>query len=184
MRLRDARFLVLDVVTTGPDPAQDKVIEMAWVTFHHGAIHGFNSTLVDPRENIPTAASHLYGITDDMVRDAPTLKCALIQVEQLLPHINALVAHNVPQDLGFLPELHKPAICTLAWTRRVWPERDHRLQCLGEEMGLRQQLPDMHQVAHRGLPDAMLTAMVLHQLIARSPEDLTLVDLIREQGLL
>ena len=182
IRLRDARFLVIDTETTGLDPATDRVVELAWVMFHHGSIHGYGSTLVDPQENIPTEASRIHGITDDMVRDAPILMGALVQMEQLLPHVNAVVCHNVPFDLAFLPPLGKPALCTLAWARQVWPSRSHRLQRLGEEMGLRQQLSDLHHVAHRALPDAMLTAMVLHQLIAQAPEDQTLEEIIRELG--
>lgn len=180
IHLRDARFLVLDIETTGLDPATEKVLEVAWVTFHHGAIRGYGGTLVNPGAPIPAAATRIHGISDDMVQDAPSLAGALVPMEQLLPHINAVVCHNVAFDLAFLPDLGKPTLCTLAWSRLAWPQRSHRLQSLAKEMGLREHLPDLYRAAHRALPDAMLTAMLLARLIDQAPEGLTLEGLLAE----
>jgi DNA polymerase III epsilon subunit-like protein len=180
IRLADARFLVLDLETTGLNSDVDRVVELAWVQVNHGCVRGWGSTLVDPLENIPTAASQKHGITDDMVKDAPTLQAALIQVETILPHVDALVAHNARFDLGFLPRFSKPVVCTLAWSRKVWPEKSHRLQRLADELGLRDMLPMIHRQPHRALPDAMLTGFLLCELIAQSEPEKTITELFRE----
>lgn len=96
-------YVAVDIETTGLDPARDKIIEVAAITFQGNDILDEYSSLVYPQRTIPPEITRLTGITDAMVQDAPTM----VQVRsQLRPHLSnhVLIGHNVEFDLGFLRE--------------------------------------------------------------------------------
>jgi len=65
-------LVALDTETTGMDPTRDRIVEFAGVKLHPDGRRETFRTLVNPKEPIPPEASHVHGITDDTVRDAPT----------------------------------------------------------------------------------------------------------------
>lgn len=66
----------LDLETTGTDKTKDRIVEIAMVKIGAGPEIRFHS-LVNPEMPIPQGASDVHGITDDMVKDMPTLKTLL-----------------------------------------------------------------------------------------------------------
>ena len=102
LSLRDATFAVVDVETTGVDPAVDRVVEVACVLMRIDRELDTFSTLIDPGRPIPAIASAIHHITDRHVRGAPSLA-------EVQPQIDArcagsiVVAHNARFDLGSCP---------------------------------------------------------------------------------
>jgi DNA polymerase III subunit epsilon len=78
-RLRlDRPVVFLDTETTGTDPANDRVVQVGLIKLHpDGAEELFRGTgevLVNPERPIPLESTQIHGITDEMVRTAPTFE--------------------------------------------------------------------------------------------------------------
>jgi DNA polymerase III epsilon subunit-like protein len=82
---RDGRLalngVVLDTETTGTSPAKDKIIQLASMQIKDGKAvadkSGIYNQLLNPEVHIPEGASAVNGITDEMVKDAPTINGVL-----------------------------------------------------------------------------------------------------------
>jgi hypothetical protein len=73
--LEECAFAVVDVETTGMRAAgDDRVTEVAVVLLHGGRRELLLDTLVNPGRAIPPAISGITGITDAMVRGAPSFQ--------------------------------------------------------------------------------------------------------------
>lgn len=62
----------LDLETTGPDPEKDRIVEISAMKFHPDGRTEKSTRLINPGIPIPKEASEIHGITDEMVKDAPT----------------------------------------------------------------------------------------------------------------
>ncbi len=167
--LYDVTFCVIDVETTGGGPETCALTEVAGAKFRGGECLGTFATLVHPHDAIPPFITALTGITDDMVRDAPSVPGVLPAFVEFV-HGTVLVGHNVEFDLAFInaaleqndrPPLDNLVVDTLALARRlVRPEVPNcRLATLAAGLEL------AHRPAHRALDDVMATADLLHRLI-------------------
>jgi DNA polymerase III epsilon subunit family exonuclease len=103
MKIDKCVFTVFDFETTGLYPyTGDRICEVACVRARTSgrAVKRFH-TLVDPGRPISYGAYSVNGITDEMVRGAPS-------IEEVLPRLlkfmegSVLVAYNAGFDLGFL----------------------------------------------------------------------------------
>ena len=70
--LADVTFTVIDLETTGGSPATCKITEVGAVKVRGGECLGTFQTLVNPGVAIPPEIVILTGITEAMVRPAPT----------------------------------------------------------------------------------------------------------------
>lgn len=94
-------FVAFDTETTGLFPSKDKIIELGAVRFVDGAPTEIFETFVDPQMPIPPKATSISHIDDAMVKGAPTIAQVLPAFEAFVGQ-DALVAHNLEFDLGFL----------------------------------------------------------------------------------
>lgn len=147
----------LDLETTGTNPVADRITEIGILTLKEGQLSRW-STLVNPEIGISPFIQKLTGITDAMVRDAPTFGELQADLRQRLEG-GILVAHNARFDYGFLRNAFKqagapwrcPTLCTVKLSRRLFPhEARHNLDTLI----VRHQLDA--GVRHRALADAEL----------------------------
>ena len=94
-------YAIIDLETTGGQPAQDRITEIA-IFIHDGekVVDQFD-TLLNPGRPIPFFISQLTGITDDMVRDAPKFHEVARKVVEMTEGC-VFVAHNVRFDYSFL----------------------------------------------------------------------------------
>ena len=78
MRLNLTKPLVVfDLEATGLDLVNDRIIQISYVKVSPGDKEGEEerkSIFVNPGKPIPAFVQQLTGITDDMVKDAPTFK--------------------------------------------------------------------------------------------------------------
>lgn len=98
-------FICFDTETTGTGKF-DKIIQLASIQVKNGKISkdGIFNKLINPEMPIPKEASDVNGITDDMVKDAPTVMGVL--EEFLSKHMNKNngipVAYNSKFDMNLL----------------------------------------------------------------------------------
>ena len=97
------KFVVFDLETTGLSPVDSKIIEIGAVKLENGVITDRFSTFVNPGIPIPLRIEMLTHISDEMVKDAPSIESALPDFLKFVSGA-VLVAHNAAFDVGFLKE--------------------------------------------------------------------------------
>ena len=96
-----SRFTAFDFETTGLDPYNDRIIEIAAIRSEDGEITDRYVELINPERPISRMISEITGISNKMVRNAPTEEAI---IDDLLYFIgnDPLVAHNIHFDQQFL----------------------------------------------------------------------------------
>ncbi len=74
----------IDLETTGVNISIDRVVEIAIVKILPDGTRQVKRKLINPQVPIPESSSAIHGITDDMVKDAPTFKQAANELKQFL----------------------------------------------------------------------------------------------------
>lgn len=160
---------VIDIETTGIDPATSEIIEIASVDMvRGGGITNAMDTLVRPANPIPPGASAIHHIVDEDVKDAPSLG----DVAHRFKGADFYVAHNCEFEQSFFTAQgieFRPWICTYKCALRVWPELDgHSNQELRYALGRASPFPGFERGVispHRAAFDVVVTAAVLEDLI-------------------
>lgn len=170
--LIDVTFAVLDLETTGLNPATDRITEVGVVKARGGQVLGEFSTLVHPGCAVPPGITAITGITDHMLAARPPIEAVLPTLVEFLRG-SVLVAHNAPFDTRFLsaalerhayPPLHMPVVDTAAVARRIL--RGEVRNCRLSTLAAHARSPTTPE--HRALPDARATLDVLHMLLERA----------------
>ena len=74
----------LDLETTGINVSLDKIVEIAIIKIMPDGTKQIKRKLVNPEMPIPAAASEVHGISDEMVKDAPTFKQIANEIKQFI----------------------------------------------------------------------------------------------------
>ncbi|HMW67043.1 MAG TPA: 3'-5' exonuclease [Chitinophagaceae bacterium] len=74
----------IDLETTGINLGIDRIVEIAIVKIMADGTKNVKRKLVNPEMPIPKAASDVHGITDEIVKDAPTFKQVAPELKQML----------------------------------------------------------------------------------------------------
>lgn len=75
---------VIDLESTGTDPATDRIVEVAVLTVRPDGTEESFESRVNPVRPIPAAATAVHGIGDADVRDAPTFAALAPELARLL----------------------------------------------------------------------------------------------------
>ncbi|MFD2515466.1 exonuclease domain-containing protein [Pontibacter locisalis] len=160
-------YAIIDIETTGGQPAQDKITEIA-IFIHDGQqIVDKYSTLVNPQRPIPYFISQLTGITDEMVQDAPKFYEVAKEIVEFTEG-KVFVAHNVRFDYSFIKKefadlgftFQRKTLCTVRLSRKLipgLPSYSLGKLCKSIEIPLLQR--------HRAIGDAEATAKLFDKLI-------------------
>ncbi len=171
-QLSELTFVIVDLETTGGPATQAGITEIGAVKVRGGEVLGEFATLVEPGGTIPAHIQSLTGITNSMVRDAPSVAGAVASFGEFAGNA-ILVAHNAPYDLGFLK-----AACArhdLTWfpgrsldTARLARVTLHAGEVRNCKLAtLAQYFHSPVAPEHRALADARATTHVLHRLLER-----------------
>lgn len=74
----------IDLETTGVNLSTDRIVEIAIVKLLPDGTKQTKRKLINPQMPIPASSSEIHGITDEMVKDAPTFKQAGNEIKQFL----------------------------------------------------------------------------------------------------
>ena len=148
------RIVVIDFETTGT--SRDKrAVEVAWFELNKNLeIIDEQASLINPMIPIPWEVIAIHGITDDMVKDSPTLDEFIVDIHQdtFANSSVCVVAHNLPFDLPLFKKYcgNVVELCTLKLARNLYPEfNNHKLSTISERFGF------VHEEAHRARSDAL-----------------------------
>src|SRR5687768_14674227 len=123
---------IVDLETTGSDPASDRITEIAVLEVSGLTLTGQWSTLVNPGGTLPGAIQALTGITQEMVERAPRFADIAGELYERLAG-RVFVAHNARFDYGFLRrefdragfKFQAKTVCTVRLSRRLYPREPH-----------------------------------------------------------
>ncbi|MCC5909839.1 MAG: PolC-type DNA polymerase III [Clostridiaceae bacterium] len=168
----DDEYIIFDIETTGLSNINDKITEIGAVKIKNGQKIDTFSSLVNPHRPIPAKIIELTGITDDMVKDAPS-------IEEVLPEFlsfigeSCIVAHNADFDVGFIREnakrlgckLDNPIVDTLKLSRVLLSHlKRHKLNTIAKELKV------SLENHHRAVDDAKATTDIFIKLIEKMKE--------------
>lgn len=162
------RFAVIDVESSGLDPARDRILELAIVrTDVHGRALDRWSTRINP--GVPVPAHHIHGGTDAELAAAPPFSDLAVMIGTALQDL-VVVAHHAEFDVEFLraeftrvslPMPRFSTYCTLQGSTLYLPQL--RWRTLAEccvALGVN------HEHAHSALGHATATAGLLERYLS------------------
>ena len=169
---RRALYAIIDLETTGGQPTQDRITEIA-IYIHDGEkIVDEYATLLNPGRGIPPFISQLTGITNDMVSTAPKFHEVARKVVEMTEGC-VFVAHNVRFDYSFLKKefadlgynYSRKTLCTVRLSRSLIPgQPSYSLGKLCQNIGI----PLAGR--HRAAGDAHATALLFGRLLKITQE--------------
>lgn len=169
----DGTFICFDIETTGLSAARDKITEIGAVKVENGVITDTFSTFANPEMPIPQKITQLTGITDDMVKGAPSQSEAVGAFLEFAGD-NVLVAHNAPFDTSFIAkacedmgrEYNYTSIDTVAISRAILTDiKNCKLDTVAKFL----RLGDFNH--HRATDDAEMLARIFINLCQRLTDD-------------
>ncbi len=95
--------IVLDTETTGLDYTRERMVEFAALRLENGKIKDEFQTLINPEQHIRKSSIAIHGITEEMVKDAPTEAEILPKILEFIGDY-PIVGHNVIFDFSFINE--------------------------------------------------------------------------------
>lgn len=100
-------FVAFAIITTGNDPENDGIVEIAGVKFGLGKeAHGKFYTIANPGCPIPDEVTQKYKIDSKMVVNAPDSYKAITDFMEFALTADYLVSHNAKFDCAFIHELY------------------------------------------------------------------------------
>ncbi|MGY6703581.1 3'-5' exonuclease [Roseinatronobacter sp.] len=179
-KLEDLTYVVFDTETTGLTPSSDEIVQIAAVRVVNGrrVKREVFDTLVDPARAIPPSSTAVHGITDDMVKGAPSMTEAGKRFHDFARGA-VLVAHNAPFDMEFLRRHEKsmgvrfdhPVLDTVLLSAVVYGQLEqHSLDALTARLGIT--IPE--EARHTAIGDTVATADAF----------LKLMPMLKSRGLL
>jgi len=169
----DGSFVVFDIETTGLSSINDNIIEIGAVKIKNLQIVDTFETFVNPQVHISKFITKLTGITDDMVKEYPS-------IEEILPKFldfikdSILVAHNANFDVTFIKtkarnlgmEVDNPVLDTLELSRHMYENlKNYKLDTVAQHLGV------SLENHHRAVDDAKATAEIFIKSINKLKEN-------------
>ena len=175
--LFDKSLAIVDVETTGMSAARNRIIEIAIIRIEGNKIADTFTSCINPQISIPSFITHITGIPNSDVEDAPHFGKVKHKIKKLLTGAT-FVAHNVWFDYSFMrSEFERVEIpfeskrcCTVRLSRRLYPQyKSHSLENIIQRFGF------TFERRHRAYDDAL----VLWQLLKKIKKEIP-APLVRE----
>ncbi|RYZ56430.1 MAG: DNA polymerase III subunit epsilon [Sphingobacteriales bacterium] len=173
-------YAIVDIETTGSYAMGNGITEIAIVVHDGRQILHTYETLINPNRHIPLFIQSLTGISNEMVRNAPSFQEVAGHIYEILQD-KVFVAHNVNFDYSFVSH-HLQAcgyswtakkLCTVRLSRKIVPGLySYSLGKLCHQLGIE------HTNHHRAGGDAMATARLFSLLVERD-ERSAILEMLR-----
>ena len=177
-------YAIVDIETTGGYAENHRMTEIA--IYHHDGMQITDrfQTLINPGRRVPYFITGLTGITNDMVKEAPSFADVAEEIYGRLKG-KVFVAHNAHFDYSFLKKEFDDAgiswktkrLCTVRLGRKIIPGLDsYSLGRLAESLGI------TIQDRHRAGGDAEATARIFDIMLKRDDQGVIAKALKRNSG--
>ena len=94
----------IDLETTGISITNDRIVEIAVVKIFPDGTKQVKRKLINPQKPIPKAVSDVHGITDEMVKNAPTFKQVANEIKQFIDNCDLAGYNSNRFDIPILIE--------------------------------------------------------------------------------
>jgi DNA polymerase III subunit epsilon len=115
----------IDLETTGVTISTDRIVELAIVKIMPDGSRIAKRRLINPQIPIPQVTSDIHGITDDMVKDAPTFKQMSNEIKQFLDNCDLGGYNSNRFDIPLLMEEFIRADVDIDFTTRRMVDVQH-----------------------------------------------------------
>ena len=173
-------FAVLDTETTGFNPDKwDRLLEIWIVKIKNWKVSREDAfeTMINPERNIPLSVSRVNHITDEMVKDAPTIDKIIHDFVKFFDGVDYTLIHNAKFDIWFIDRNLKKfwyedfkmpkIICTMELSKALYPHYNaHNLDAIAKRFWL--SITDW-ELRHRALWDVILTGEVFLKFVEENP---------------
>jgi DNA polymerase III subunit epsilon len=95
---------IIDLETTGINLGSDRIVEIAIVKVLPDGKKQVKRKLINPEMPIPAGSSAIHGITNEMVKDAPTFRQVANELKQFLDHCDLAGYNSNRFDIPMLAE--------------------------------------------------------------------------------
>lgn len=158
----DCPLVFLDCETTGTNREVDRVVQLGLVKFYPDGKTTEWETLINPLTPIPPELSAIHGVTDEMVKDAPTFGKIADKLAQGFAKSD-YGGYNVTFDLDLLQQEFKRCRHPFEFNGRIvdankiFHTRERRTLTAAMKFFLNEDLPD----AHNAIVDVRASIRVL-----------------------
>ncbi len=161
-------FICFDCETTGLEPHNDRVIEIAVAKFTFDDILESFESLIDPERLIPQNTIEIHHITDDMVQGKPKAAQVLPQVLKLIGN-HIIIGHGIQLDVSFIQEECKRSGIPCNLNKNLFLDTLRMARLYGETpvnslQKLRQHFNIAEEGAHRAMSDVIVNIEVFKYL--------------------
>ncbi len=94
----------IDIEATGNNVSTDRIVEIAIVKYLPDGTRSVKRKLFNPQMPIPAPITEIHGITDEMVKDAPTFKQGAHEIKQYLDGCDLSCYNAYRLDIPMLME--------------------------------------------------------------------------------
>ena len=160
----DDEFVVFDIETTGLNKDVNNIIEIGAVKVKNHEIIDRFSALINPEILLPDKIISLTGITDELLKDKPTIDEVLGDFLDFIEG-TVLVAHNAAFDVGFISvwakrlyerSVDNTVLDTVELARTMYPDlNNHKLNTVAAHLEV------SLENHHRAVDDAAATAEIM-----------------------
>ena len=179
-------FIALDLETTGLNPENDRIIQIALIKVADGIIVDKFTSLVNPQMHISSKASEINGIYDEDVKNNKTIQEIFPDIMNFIEKY-PLVAHNAKFDISFLKNEYircfnknipyRKNICTMKlWKKLFFKFQNEdvisaKLNTLVINLLNKEEINEYQKNKHDAYCDAIATAKVFMKMYDNSVDE-------------
>jgi DNA polymerase-3 subunit epsilon len=164
---------VIDIEATGSNVTTDRIVEIAVVKHLPDGTRTVKRKIINPQIPIPPAITDIHGITDEMVKNAPTFKQAAHEIKQVLDGCDIACYNAYRLDIPMLMEEFIRAEVEfdlknrkLIDVQKIFHTMEQRTLAAAYKFYCNKPLED----AHSAEADAAATAEILFAQVERYPQ--------------
>lgn len=172
---------VIDIEATGSNATTDRIVEIAIVKYLPDGGRTVKRKIINPQIPIPQAIVDIHGITNDMVKDAPTFKQIAHEIKQYLDGCDIACYNAYRLDMPLLMEEFMRAEVDfdlkskkLIDVQKIFHSMEQRTLAAAYKFYCNKPL----EGAHGAEADAAATAEILFAQVERYPQLGTTLDSI------
>lgn len=168
-------LVIYDLETRGADIARAEIVEIAAqrINPNSGEIRKYHQLVKPPQGKLPKSSMHVHGITEEMVKDSPSIIEVLPSFLELIQDC-ILIGHNIVEFDNLILERNLEKYCgvkltdlcydTLATARKLYPRKSVSLEVLAEHFDIE------HGPLHRAEEDVKVTQKVFRELVKKDSQ--------------